>query len=36
MGKIISGNPEVGKTVQVVECGVSDSEYVLKMKVVEE
>ena len=35
MGKIILGNPDIGKTVEVVNYGIKDSNYFLEMKVVE-
>ena len=35
MGTIVEGVPETNKTVEVLDCGISDNGYSLKMKVVE-
>ena len=35
MAKIISGIPEIGKKIKVVECGIEDENYLLKIKVLE-
>jgi len=35
IGTIIKGNPDINKTVEVVDCGISNNEYFIKMKVIE-
>ncbi len=35
MGKIISGNPEIGKKVIIADCNIENENNVVKMKVLE-
>lgn len=35
MGTIVIGQPDVNKTVEILECGILNSDYFLKLKVIE-
>jgi uncharacterized OB-fold protein len=35
MGTIVDGIPKTDKTVEVLDCGISNNNYSLKMKVIE-
>ena len=35
IGTIIGGIPATNKTVEVIDCGISDNDYSLKMKIIE-
>ena len=35
IGTIMEGNPDINKTVKVIDCGISNNEYFIKLKVTE-
>jgi len=35
IGDIISGEPDIGKKVEIAQCGVSNGDYFIKLKVIE-
>ncbi len=35
LGEIISGTPEIGKKIKVVDCGITNNNYFFKMAIIE-
>jgi hypothetical protein len=35
MGEIVSGSPEIGQQVNIIDCGIINDNYFFKMKVLD-